>query len=170
MPKDYQDQDLSTRATLRRNSRLQVVRCPACSQQTYAGGREYCDWCGARLNVSSSVYSGSASADIITGASGFDVKPSANMVDKRRHPRIPCRGVKACIKTDHTADVVDVVNMSRAGLCFQSAEQFVPGTPAAVAIHYVEGGQNIFQNGRIIWAKHRSPDLPAQHGVEFSLG
>jgi hypothetical protein len=148
------------------------MRCSICLQlTTYTDGNAYCSVCGARLTLSSPIYSGREPEDIITGNNGSRLRHSARSADARHFPRIPCRNVKACIQTEEAASfVVDVVNLSRGGLCFLSIDQFAPGTPASVAVHYVKGGQNIFQKGRVVWTHERKLDLPSQCGVEFSLG
>lgn len=148
------------------------MRCSICLQlTTYTDGNAYCSVCGARLTLSSPIYSGREPDAILTSNDGSCLRKADRSGDARRFPRIPCRNVKACIRTEEAAGfVVDVVNISRGGLCFLSVDQFAPGTPAAVAMHYVKGGQNIFQKGRVVWTQERTLDLPSQHGVEFSLG
>lgn len=171
MRDEYKDLELPARLKPGRSSRP-VVRCSICLQlTTYTDGNAYCSVCGARLAPSSPIYSGREPEDIITGNNGSQLRHSARSGDARRFPRIPCRNVKACIQTEEAARyVVDVVNLSRGGLCFLSVDQFAPGAPASVAVHYVKGGQNIFQKGRVVWAQERKLDLPAQCGVEFSPG
>jgi hypothetical protein len=53
-------------------------------------------------------------------------------------------------------------------MCFRSAENFYPGTAVSVATHYIEGGQNIFQNGRIVRVCRPSGMTSADYGVEFN--
>ena len=153
-----------------------AVQCAACSQLTESTGADAaCESCGARLNVNSPVYSGQV-PELITGPEHFEirvtapVKVSVGKAVKRRYPRIPCRNVKACIQTDEeNGAIVEVLNFSRGGLCFMSFERFSPGSPAKIALHYIEGGQNIFQEGRIVSLRRRSSDSPTEYGVEFSM-
>jgi hypothetical protein len=147
----------------------QVVQCSACFQMTeYTEENAICELCGAQINASSSTYSGhELDALVVTGHESFLVKPAK----ERRHPRVPCRKVKACIKTEKAASVVvDVVNISRNGLCFLTFEQFCPGTAVSIATHYIEGGQNIFQNGQVIRVQQRPvSNRPGEYEVELSF-
>lgn len=100
----------------------------------------------------------------------YYLKPDQRTVNQRRHPRIPCRNVKACIKTEPGATViVNLLNMSRSGLCFTSFIEFSPGTQVSVATHFIEGGHNIFQEGRIVRVHSKgSATLPGEYAVEYS--
>jgi len=126
----------------------------------------------ARPGATPSIYSGRQSEDIITGHDHFHVKPPGCDLERRRHPRIPCRNVKACIKTGQAAPVVvDVVNMSRSGVFFASTNLFNPGAAVSIAMHYIEGGQNMFQKCRIIRAQPTpSATAPSEYAAEFSPG
>jgi hypothetical protein len=102
--------------------------------------------------------------------SGHD-DPAVKPVNRRRQPRVPCRKVRAYVITDDVPGVVvDVVDVSRGGLCFVSFEQFLPQTAVSIATHYIEGGQNIFQDGLIVRARpRRSGTMPTEYAVEFSV-
>jgi hypothetical protein len=99
----------------------------------------------------------------------YYLKPAVRTVNQRRYPRIPCRNVKACIRTEQgSSAVVNLVNMSRGGLCFTSEMEFCPGTRVSIATHFIEGGHNIFQDGRIIRVQSKgSATLPGEYAVEF---
>ena len=99
----------------------------------------------------------------------YYLKPTVRSINERRHPRIPCRNTKACIKTEQGSSViVGILNISRSGLCFTSVMEFRPGTQVSIATHYVEGGHNIFQDGRIVRVHSKgSAVLPGKYGVEF---
>ena len=103
-----------------------------------------------------------------TGQDDSGVKPA----NRRKQPRVPCRKIKAYVIADDLPGVVvDVVDVSRGGLCFVSFEQFHPKTAVSIATHYIEGGQNIFQDGLIVRARpKRSGTLPTEYAVEFSAG
>jgi hypothetical protein len=105
-----------------------------------------------------------------TGHADLGVKPQATTVNRRKRPRIPCRKTRAYIITDEVSGVVvDVVDISLGGLCFVSFEQFRPHTAVSIATHYMEGGQNIFQNGLIVRVRHKGPGTsPTEYAVEFS--
>jgi hypothetical protein len=151
------------------SSARRVVQCAACSQMAgYSNTHPYCPACGAKLELSTPNYSGRTD-DIVTGRDRFPVKPRAPIVERRRYNRVPCRDVRACIKTADSANViVDVPNISRNGICFRTFEQFRQGARVSIATYYTEGGQNIFQDARIIWMRGIDSGMPAEYGVEFS--
>jgi hypothetical protein len=145
----------------------QFVQCPTCAQftlRTKASNR--CAVCGARLGAST--YSGN-SLELVTGHPPVHVK-LPYPANHRRYPRIPCANVKACVKAGEASRViVEVVNISRGGVCFLSSEQFSPGTVLSIATHYVEGGQNIFQLCQILWAKPGEAGAPGKCGAKFAV-
>jgi hypothetical protein len=53
-------------------------------------------------------------------------------------------------------------------MCFRTFEQFRLEAPVSIATYYTEGGQNIFQDGRILWMRESESGMPAEYGVEFS--
>lgn len=149
-----------------------IVQCAACAQQTEYAEDACCQFCGAGLspeNIESN-YSGYEPNLVPTCHEVYLFEPTVRTVDERKHPRIPCRNVRACIKTEANPDVVvDVINVSRGGVCFSSYAEFHPGIPVSIATHYIVGGQNIFQNGRIV-RMQRSPSAtaPGEYAIEFS--
>jgi hypothetical protein len=149
-----------------------VVQCPVCSQQTeYTDGQEHCGMCGAGLMsvIAESPYSGHEPNLVPASHHIYHLRPAVRTVNERRHPRIPCRNVKACIKTAQGASVVvDLVNISRGGACFMSSAEFYPGTAVSIATHYIEGGHNIYQDGQIIRVQRMaSATLPGVYAFEF---
>jgi len=110
-------------------------------------------------------YCGQTSGGLTTEHKDRPVKPLEQTVTERRYPRISCKRMLACIRTELTSTIVEVVNISRSGMCFRSVQHFWPGTMVLIATHYVEGGQNIFQNARIVRARYRS--AYTEYGVEF---
>jgi hypothetical protein len=146
-----------------------VVQCGACLQQTeYVDDHAYCQMCGAGL--SSLMYCGHE-PDLVTGHESYHVRPLVRTVDERQHPRIPCRNVKACVKTERSGGiVVDLVNVGQGGVSFTSFATFPHGTQVLIATHYIEGGQNIYQDGRIIRVQFNpSGMLPSEYTVQFSV-
>lgn len=141
-------------------------RCAACPQQEYS--QPDCELCGQRFRLGSN-YSGNEPEDLVVDQEKYQPVLTVRTVNKRRHPRIPCRNMLACIRTEFASIVVEVLNISQKGLCFKSAEQFRPGTEVSVAAYYVEGGQNIFQNGRIVRVRYGTAGILAEYGVEFSV-
>lgn len=150
-----------------------VVQCPACAQQTdCTAGDDICEMCGTGLSsrVAESHYSGYEPSLVPTGHEVYYLKPTVRTGNERRYPRIPCRNVEACIKTEQGSSViVKVLNISRGGSCFTGGTEFCPGVPVAIATHYIEGGHNIYQDGRIIRVHFEgSATLPGVYGIEFS--
>jgi hypothetical protein len=159
----------------RRGLSPKVVRCPACAQQTdNTDGQWRCETCGAgqglELVSAESHYSGYEPNLVPNGHEIYHLPRTVRAANERRHPRIPCRDVRACIKTEQGSSViVNVVNISRGGLCFTGGTEFYPGAPVAIATHYIEGGHNIFQSGRIVRVHFEgSATLPGVYAVEFS--
>jgi hypothetical protein len=64
---------------------------------------------------------------------------------------------------------VNLINISRGGVCFSSHAEFHPGISVSIATHYIEGGNNIFQDGRIVRVQ-RAPSAmsPGEYAIEFS--
>lgn len=156
-----------------RDESPEVVQCPACAPQTNrSAGEGFCETCGVGLTAGSVEpnYSGYEPNLVPTGHEVYHLKPTVRTVNERRHPRIPCRSVKACIKTEHGSSfVVNVVNMSKSGICFTDDMEFSPGTRVSIATHYIEGGHNIYQDGQIIRVHCKgSATLPGVYAVEFS--
>lgn len=146
-----------------------VVQCAACSRKVgYSATHPYCPVCGAKLEFSTPHYSG-RSEDLVTGRDRFPEQRRAPLVERRRCNRIPCRDVKACIRAAGSAGVVaEMPNVSRNGMCFRSFERFRPEARVSIATYYTEGGQNIFQDARIVWRREIEAGM-SEYGVEFAL-
>jgi hypothetical protein len=97
----------------------------------------------------------------------YNVEPAVRTGNERRHPRIPSRNAQACVRTQFRSIVVNVTNVSRNGFCFRSTEKFWKGTLVSVATYYIEGGQNIFQKGKIVRVRPSPSGLLTEYGVEF---
>ena len=108
-----------------------------------------------------------ATKDFAENAEDCDAEPLERTGNERRSPRIPCRNMMACVKTPFTTAVVNVPNISRKGLCFRSAKKFWQGAAVSIATYYIEGGQNIFQNARIVRTRNSPSGTITEYGVEF---
>jgi len=99
------------------------------------------------------------------------LKPTVRTADERRYRRIPARNIHACIRTeDGTSVIVDLINISRGGVFFRSCAEFDSETLVSIATHYILGGQNIFQEGRIVRVQRKPlATLPGEYAVEYSL-
>lgn len=136
------------------------------------GGQPSITMCGEELP--SSHYSGQHPPEILITADeplAYDehryVEPTSPKGYKQRSLRIPCRNVLACVKTQSASIVVKMSNVSQNGFCFRSSEKFWPGTAVYVATYYIEGGQNIFQDGKIVRVRHSPSGIVTEYGVEF---
>lgn len=137
-----------------------------------SGGDNDCSSLPSMGGVTESLYSGYEPNLLPMSHEVYSLIPPTGTVDeRRRHHRISVRNVWACIKTEQGRSVVaNLINISRGGVCFTSTTEFCPGTPVSVATHYIEGGQNIYQDGRII----RVPlsgltTIPGVYAIEFLL-
>jgi hypothetical protein len=150
------------------SSSRQLVPCAECSCTVgYSTTHPYCPMCGAKLEFSTLNYSGRLD-DIVTGQDRFPVHRRASIVERRRCNRIPCRDVRACVKTGSPTSVIgEMPNVSRNGMCFRTFEQFRPEALFSIATYYTEGGQNIFQDGRVVWTRHIELGV-SEYGIEFA--
>lgn len=84
-----------------------------------------------------------------------------------QEPRRPRTKMKmtACITQPGSETLVDVVNVSREGLCFRSAREFAPNTLVRVAAPFTPGGSNIFVIGRVTWS--RATENGSEYGINY---
>jgi hypothetical protein len=150
----------------------EVVQCSGCLQQAeYTDAHQKCDMCGTALNSSESFYSGYEPTFVPISPEVYLLRPPVRTVDERRHARIPCRNAKACIKTEHGLNIVNLVNISRGGVCFTSDVHFRPGTRVLIATHYIEGGHNIYQEGTVVRMQSRAvEDFLGEYAIGFACG
>jgi hypothetical protein len=93
-------------------------------------------------------------------------KPPPRGAERRRSPRIPMRQAKACIELpDRTTEVVELINVSRGGVCFRSQHVYPLHCPIRVAAPYTDGSTNFFVTGRIVRV-HRD-SWGGVYGVEY---
>jgi hypothetical protein len=77
-------------------------------------------------------------------------KPPPRTSERRRTPRITLRQAKACVVFPGTnPDIVELINISRGGLCFRSHRVYPVGGIICVAAPYTHGSTNVFVSGRI---------------------
>jgi hypothetical protein len=86
--------------------------------------------------------------------------------DKRKYARISMKTVACIGQPGPRADVVDVVNVSRGGVCFRSSRIYGEDTWVQVAVPYTPGSANIFVAGRIV--RSRKVDALIEYGVEYA--
>jgi len=117
-------------------------------------------------------YSGDEPEGFVTDHDQCQTSPpasTANTINMRRHLRVFYRTARACIRTDSASVIANLTNVSRSGLCFRTSEKFSPGATVSIATHYIEGGENIFQSGRIVRVRHSPSGNFADYGVEFCV-
>jgi hypothetical protein len=146
----------------------QLVQCAECLRKVgYSTTHPYCPMCGAKLEFSTPNYSGRRE-DIATGRDRFPVHRRTSIVERRRCNRVPCRDVRACINTEGATSVIgDMPNVSRNGTCLRTFEQFRPEALVSIATYYIEGSQNIFRDGRIVWMRCIESGV-SEYGIEFA--
>ena len=146
-----------------------IVQCSSCLQHTeYTDGHDYCGMCGAGLSsLSVESLCSAREPGLITGHESYSITPPV----RNEYPSIPCRNVRACIKTAQGSSViVDLINISRGGVSFTSPAEFSAGTLVSIATHYLEGGHNIYQDGQIIRVQREdSSTQPGEYAIEFLL-
>jgi len=162
---------------------LDQAYCEACSEtcsESLSSGPNYSghelegivtdhNTCSESLS-SGSNYSGHELEGIVTDHNQFQTPQpasTAHTINMRRHLRIFCRNARACIRTESASVIATLTNVSRNGLGFRTSEKFNPGTTVSIATHYVEGGENIFQSGRIVRVRLSPSGNFADYGVEF---
>lgn len=64
------------------------------------------------------------------------------------------------------ADIVEVMNISRGGMCFRSSRTYREDSWIQVAVPYTEGAENIFVAGRIVRSRRINNAL-TEYGVEY---
>jgi hypothetical protein len=104
--------------------------------------------------------------------SGYNVsdlkETPASRKERRRHHRIASRNGKACILCNGEQQIVEMLNVSRGGICIRSRIRYAVGTFVQVAAHYVEGANNIFLSGRVVRANLAATStLPGEYGIEI---
>jgi hypothetical protein len=147
----------------------QSVACASQSKPTDSVAHFQIPETGLSRDIVESSYSGYEPGLLSIGCEDYYLQPTARRTDERQHPRIPYRNIKACIKREQGSMViVTLTNISQGGVGFTSSAEFCPGTPVTIAVHYIEGGQNIFQTARIVRVQQRPSAMePGRYGLEF---
>ncbi len=94
-------------------------------------------------------------------------KPTERHAERRRSPRISMRQAKACVEAaDKGSEVVELINISRGGICFRSHSVYPLHCHIRVSAPYTEGSTNLFVTGRIVRV-HRD-SWGGVYGVEYT--
>jgi hypothetical protein len=91
---------------------------------------------------------------------------SGKKPDKRKYGRINMKTVACVGPLGPHADIVDVVNISRGGICFRSSQTYHEDSWVQVAVPYTQGAANIFVAGCVVRSRKISNDL-TEYGVEY---
>jgi hypothetical protein len=86
--------------------------------------------------------------------------------DKRKSVRISMKTVACIGQPGPSADIADVVNISRGGVCFRSSRIYGEDTWVQVAVPYMPSAANIFVAGRIVRSRKMDNGLN-EYGVEY---
>jgi hypothetical protein len=86
--------------------------------------------------------------------------------DKRKYGRINMKTIACVGPLGPHADIVDVVNISRGGICFHSSQTYREDSWIQVAVPYTQGAAKIFVAGCVVRARKISNAL-TEYGVEY---
>lgn len=101
-----------------------------------------------------------------TGGAPNDLFATGKKPDKRKHPRVSMKTVACIGPPGPRADIVDVVNISRGGVCFRSSRVYGEHTWVQVAVPYTPGAANIFVAGLVVRSRKVGNGL-TEYGVEY---
>ncbi len=87
--------------------------------------------------------------------------------EKRKYARTSMKTVACIGPPGPRADLVDVVNISRGGVCFRSSRAYAPDTWIQVAVPFTPGAANIFVAARIVRSSKIGNAL-TEYGVEYA--
>lgn len=113
---------------------------------------------------------GSCAADLVPGGyTAIEVNDAATSgKERRKHRRIASRNGKAAILCSGKQQIVEMLNVSRGGLYIRTNARYAVGIFVQVAVHYVEGANNIFQPARIARVNLApTSTLPGEYGIEI---
>jgi hypothetical protein len=91
---------------------------------------------------------------------------SSQKINRRLGIRVALR-IEACVRTRDREEVVITENVSRGGMSFKSAHEFVPGDTVEVAVPFARGAANTFAPGEISHAQYSSTDGRTIYGVKY---
>jgi len=95
-----------------------------------------------------------------------DVPAEASVPERRKYRRVGMHKM-ACVGPEGpAADVVDIVDVSRGGVCFRSSHTYREDTWIQIAVPYTPDTANIFVAGRIVRSR-KVNDQQTEYGVEY---
>lgn len=139
-----------------------VLRCPSCRADTrFMLSQE-------RSGI---VEDGPDPNLVVSGHDIYHLRPQKKEVNEREFRRVTTK-TKAYLRIPgREDDVVEVLDISRGGLRFESLNNYEKGMEFDIALHYVQGGNNIFQRAKIVRKQRRPSEyFPGEYGVMFIGG
>jgi hypothetical protein len=91
---------------------------------------------------------------------------SSRKINQRQGIRVALR-IEACVRIRERDEVVITENVSRGGMSFKSAHEYIPGDSVEVAVPYARGDANTFAPGEISHAQYSSTDGRTLYGVKY---
>ncbi len=105
---------------------------------------------------------------VVSGHEIYELRKPKKDINDRQHGRIPTHAKAFLRIPGREEELVNVLDVSRGGLRFESPNNYEVGLEMEVALHYVEGGNNIFQKGRIVRKQRRPTEVwKGEYGVMF---
>jgi hypothetical protein len=139
-----------------------VRQCPCCRAQS--GFTPPCERTG--------VYDSAQDPNlVVSGHHIYHLRPAKKEINEREYRRV-LTSARALIRISGREDeIVDVLDESRGGLRFESPTNYEIGIEMEIAMHYVRGGNNIFQKGKLVRKQRRPTESWAgEYGVMFLDG
>jgi hypothetical protein len=103
----------------------------------------------------------------VTPVAESSVVPVGQASNKRKHVRVHVK-MKACIRhPGFEEEIVEVKDLSRGGLSFESSKAYIEGSRIEVAVPYSEGKANIFVAARINRARQVSGKESMKYGAQY---
>lgn len=98
-----------------------------------------------------------------------ELRATGKKADKRKYGRINMKAVACGGPLGPHADIVDVVNISRGGICFRSSHTYHQDSWFQVAVPYTQDAANIFVAGCVVRSRKINNDLTelTEYGVEY---
>lgn len=97
-----------------------------------------------------------------------DPTPAANgsKANRRKNVRIAMKAAACLCQPTGLRDVAALLDISRGGICFRTAQAYTVHSWVELAVPYTEGGANIFVPGRIAWERPVSNGF-REYGVQY---
>lgn len=84
----------------------------------------------------------------------------------RKFDRVRC-SLSGCVRLGKDETVMDLVNLSKGGICFRSQKALALGSTVEIAVPYTQGVANIFVPARIAWVNTNPFTGRTIHGAQY---